>query len=144
MRLLTGVLLLATALTVTGRSKFRREKTENPCGSDEAWTPCPGFCCPYPNFFCCDLPIAACAPDPESCPFSEKRVELVQYLEGDAEEREAKETKEAKETNETKETGENPCGPDDEYVACPFGCCPVPYIFCCPDMDCATDPASCP
>ena len=88
------------------------------CGHDE--TDC-GFagCCPEPNWICCPDPDPTnCAATWEDCPFEAKRIKLVKLAK------------------------DNQCGPDD--TECPFGCCPNPYTYCCPDMDCATSAEWCP
>ena len=88
------------------------------CGPDE--TDC-GFsgCCPEPNWICCPDPDPTnCAATWEDCPFEAKRIKLVKLAK------------------------DNQCGPDD--TECPFGCCPNPYTYCCPDMDCATSAEWCP
>ena len=88
------------------------------CGPDE--TDC-GFagCCPEPNWICCPDPDPTnCAATWEDCPFEAKRIKLVNLAK------------------------DNQCGPDD--TECPFGCCPNPYTYCCPDMDCATSAEWCP
>merc|ERR1712109_210090 len=90
----------------------------SPGGTDE--TDC-GFagCCPEPNWICCPDPDPTnCAATWEDCPFEARRIKLVKLAK------------------------DNQCGPDD--TECPFGCCPNPYTYCCPDMDCTTSAEWCP
>ena len=107
----------------TKKAKLIRVAKSNQCGPDE--TDCPNGCCPEANWYCC-ADSFNCAATAADCPFVVKKAQLVVKL---------------------AKTKTNPCGPDDEWTACPAGCCPMANWFCCPDNGfpgCAPTAADCP
>eukprot|EP00095_Tigriopus_kingsejongensis_P008148 maker-scaffold196_size269943-snap-gene-1.35 protein:Tk08148 transcript:maker-scaffold196_size269943-snap-gene-1.35-mRNA-1 annotation:"PREDICTED: hypothetical protein LOC100635254" len=115
MKLLGILLLCSLALTVQGQSDARTNQCDG--------TPCPGGCCPEPNWFCCEDGMS-CASTAEGCqPRSIKtfvhaweRAALAASVKSDQ------------------------C----DGTPCPNGCCPETGWVCCPDdVSCAATEELC-